>query len=336
MKQLNVLETEQAILHLKRHFEDQLALQLNLCRVSSPLFVPKHSGIQDNLSGTERAVEFKVLDIPGTTCEIVHSLAKWKRMALAQYGISMDAGLYTDMNALRPDEENLRTGIHSIYVDQWDWERVMDNGQRNLTYLKKTVRTIYSVMRSTEQFLCEVFHVEPVLSDEIHFLHAQELLARYPGKSAKEREDLVCSELGSVFLIGIGGDLDNGIPHDRRAPDYDDWSTPNEDGFLGLNGDILVWNPVIGRAFELSSMGIRVDTNALVRQLDLCGCPERKNLSWHQMLLGGGMPQTIGGGIGQSRLSMLLLGKRHIGEVQVGIWPEDVREWCLREKIVLL
>ena len=336
MKQLNVLETERAILHLKRHFEDQLALQLNLYRVSSPLFVPKNSGIQDTLSGTERPVEFKVLDIPGTACEIVHSLAKWKRMALAQYGIPAGSGLYTDMNALRPDEENLRTGMHSVYVDQWDWEHVMDARQRNLAYLKETVRTIYSVMRSTEQYLCEFFHVDPVLSSDIHFLHTQELLSRYPHTSAKEREDLVCRELGSVFLIGIGAELDNGIPHDRRAPDYDDWTTPNEDGYLGLNGDILVWNPVTERAFELSSMGIRVDREALIRQLDLCGCSERKQLSWHKMLLDGGMPQTIGGGIGQSRLSMLLLGKRHIGEVQVGIWPEDVVEWCRREGIVLL
>lgn len=333
---LSVLEVEQAILFLKRRFEDALAQELRLCRVSSPLFVSEDSGIQDNLSGTERPVSFKVLDVPGTTCEIVHSLAKWKRLALAQYGIEHGRGLYTDMNALRPDEENLRTGIHSVYVDQWDWEQVILPRQRNLGYLKETVRSIYRVMRAVEDDIFNEFGVKPDLPEEITCIHSQELLKRFPGVPAKERENLICREHGAVFLIGIGGELSDKTVHDRRAPDYDDWSTPNEEGTAGLNGDILVWNPVLERAFELSSMGIRVDRDALVRQLEISGAQDRLQLPWHRMLLNDQLPLSVGGGIGQSRMSMLLLCRRHIGEVQVSIWPKDVTAQCREQGIALL
>ncbi len=336
MKQLTVLETEQAILLLKRHFEDRLAEKLNLYRVSSPLYVPRNSGIQDDLTGVERPVSFRVKDIPDLTCEIVHSLAKWKRMALAQYGIGPDKGLYTDMNALRPDEESLRSGIHSVYVDQWDWERVITPDQRSLAFLKETVRTIYGVIRYTETAMKEAFGLEPQLPEEICFFHAEDLLQRYPGITPKQREDAVCREFKAVFLIGIGGELSDGTIHDQRAPDYDDWTTPAEDGRAGLNGDILVWNPVIECSFELSSMGIRVDKAALLRQLELKDEQQRAELSWHQMLLNDQLPLTVGGGIGQSRMSMLLLQKRHIGEVQVSVWPREVREECRREGIALL
>ncbi|MCF7953946.1 MAG: aspartate--ammonia ligase [Spirochaetales bacterium] len=335
-KELTVLETEQAILYLKRYFEDHLARALQLSRVSSPLFVEKNSGIQDNLNGIERAVSFEVKDVPGTACEIVHSLAKWKRLALAEYGIDSGRGLYTDMNALRPDEENLHTGIHSVYVDQWDWERVMEQNERNIEYLKETVRSIYRVIRSTEKVMCSAYDLDPFLPEDIHFIHTEELLKAYPDKTSKEREDLICREYGAVFLIGIGGELSHGEIHDGRAPDYDDWTTPNELGFEGLNGDILVWNPVIKRSFELSSMGIRVDREALLRQLELRNSMERAELTWHRKLLNEELPQTIGGGIGQSRLCMLILQKRHIGEVQVGIWPEDELRRCRKEGIHLL
>lgn len=335
-KELTVLETEQAILYLKRYFEDHLAQALQLSRVSSPLFVEKNSGIQDNLNGIERAVSFEVKDVPGTACEIVHSLAKWKRLALSEYGIDSGRGLYTDMNALRPDEENLHTGIHSVYVDQWDWERVMEQNERNIEYLKKTVRSIYRVIRSTEEVMCSAYDLDPFLPEDIHFIHTEELLKAYPDKTSKEREDLICREYGAVFLIGIGGELSHGKIHDGRAPDYDDWTTPNELGFEGLNGDILVWNPVIKRSFELSSMGIRVNREALLRQLELRNSMERAELKWHRKLLNEELPQTIGGGIGQSRLCMLILQKRHIGEVQVGIWPEDELRRCRKEGIHLL
>ncbi len=335
-QKLSVLDTERAILFLKRHFEDHLAEELGLHRVSSPLFVPRDSGIQDNLSGIERPVSFKVLDVPGITCEIVHSLAKWKRMALAQYGIEAGQGIYTDMNALRPDEENLRSGIHSIYVDQWDWEKVILPRERTLSYLKETVRSIYKVMKMTEEEIFGEFRVKPELPAEIRFIHSEELLERYPGKSSKERENLVCREYGAVFLIGIGGRLSDGSAHDGRAPDYDDWTTVAEDGRAGLNGDILVWNPVLERAFELSSMGIRVDREALLRQLEISRAEDRKALPWHRMLLDGKLPLSVGGGIGQSRLSMLLLCRRHIGEVQVSVWPKDVEEQCAQQEISLL
>jgi len=335
-RELSVLETEQAILFLKRYFEDHLAEALKLYRVSSPLFVEKNSGVQDNLNGVERPVSFPVKDIPGTECEIVHSLAKWKRLALAVYGIDGGEGLYTDMNALRPDEENLRTGIHSVYVDQWDWERVMSTDERNPDYLKQTVRTIYSVIRETEKAVCSRYGLEPFLPERIAFMHAEELLKQYPDMSPKEREHAACSAYGAVFLMGIGGALSDGKKHDGRAPDYDDWTTPADNGHKGLNGDILVWNPFLEQAFELSSMGIRVDREALLRQLELSGCMERAGLKWHRKLLAGELPQTVGGGIGQSRLCMLLLQKRHIGEVQVGIWPDEVIEECRNKGIHLL
>ncbi len=333
---LSILETEKGIALLKRTFEEYLSDTLNISRVSSPLFVAKNSGIQDNLNGTEKAVGFSVKDIDGKSYEIVHSLAKWKRMALARYGVEKGMGIYTDMNALRPDEESLQTGIHSIYVDQWDWEKTIDTADRDLEFLKETVKGIYKTIRKTDAKICETFGFIPFLPEEITFIHTEDLLEMYPGLSSKERENRVCKEYGAVFLIGIGGEIQNGEPHDGRAPDYDDWSTPTIEGKKGLNGDILVWNPILGRGFELSSMGIRVDREMLKKQLSLRNCPERAELPWHKMLLNGEFPESIGGGIGQSRLSMLLLRKKHIGEVQVSVWPENVRAKCEAEGIKLL
>jgi len=333
---MDLLTTEKAIHFIKRRFEDELARNLNLTRVSAPLFVDRDSGVQDNLNGLEKPVSFSVRELPGVEYQIVHSLAKWKRLALSVYGIGEREGLYTDMNAIRPDEESLRTGIHSIYVDQWDWERVMVEEERNLEYLKNSVRTIYTTIHETEKAVAAEFGLTPFLPDEIHFVHSEELLKKYPGLNRNERENAVCREHNAVFLIGIGGELSNGAIHDGRAPDYDDWTTPNSDGFKGLNGDILVWNPVLKRGYELSSMGIRVDAEAMMRQLEIRGCVERKNLSWHRKLLAGEMPQSIGGGIGQSRLCALLLQKRHIGETQSSIWPEDVLIDCEARGIRLL
>lgn len=335
-KELSLLETERAILFVKQRFQENLARSLQLYRVSSPLFLSADSGMQDNLNGREKPVSFHIREVPGTRCEIVHSLAKWKRMALAQYGIEKGHGLYTDMNALRPDEDNLRTGIHSIYVDQWDWEKVMDEKERTLDYLKQTVRTVYAAMRETEQEVCREFGMEPFLPEEISFIHSEELLDRYPEETPKERENRICAEKGAVFLIGIGGELPDGTIHDGRAPDYDDWTTPTDKGHKGLNGDILIWNPIREHAFEISSMGIRVDQKALRRQLEIRECTDRQELPWHRSLLEGHLPQTIGGGIGQSRLCMLLLRKRHIGEVQVSLWPDDEIKECAAEGIRLL
>ena len=335
-KQLTVLETERGILWLKRWFEDGLASELELARVSAPLFVSADSGVQDNLNGTERAVGFTIPEIGPQRYEIVHSLAKWKRLALARYGIPQGKGLYTDMNALRPDEGSLRTGIHSVYVDQWDWEKAISADDRSLETLKSVVRKIYKAMLDTEAKVCTEFGLVPFLKKEITFIHSEDLLAAYPKCTPKEREDQACKEHGAIFIIGIGGALPDGTIHDGRAPDYDDWSTPTTAGHKGLNGDILVWNPFIGRSFELSSMGIRVDKSALVRQLEIRGNESRLTMMWHQMLLKDQMPLSIGGGIGQSRLSMLLLHKRHIGEVQASMWPEEVARECQREEIVLL
>jgi len=333
---LGILETEEGILFLKRIFEDNLSGALNLKRVSAPLFVLSNSGVQDNLNGIEKPVSFQVRGEPGKTFEIVHSLAKWKRLALYQYGIPAGEGLWTDMNAIRPDEENLLTGIHSVYVDQWDWELVMHRDQRKLDFLKETVEKIYAAIKATEKAVCERFSLSPILPERIQFVHTEDLLQMYPGLDRGERENRICKDLGAVFLVGIGGELPDGSIHDGRAPDYDDWSTPSGQGKKGLNGDILVWNPVLQRGFELSSMGIRVDEEALVRQLKIRNCLERLEFPWHKKLLEGILPQTIGGGIGQSRLSLLLLQKRHIGEVQVGIWPEEVLKECGEKGIRLL
>lgn len=335
-RSLDVFETERAIVLIKRFFEDSLAEALNLKRVSAPLFLDSTSGMQDNLNGVERPIAFTVPGITGSRFEIVHSLAKWKRHALARYRVPIGTGIYTDMNALRPDEETLHTGIHSVYVDQWDWERAMMHEERGLDYLMDTVRRIYDVIRRTDEMLCQEFGFTPFLPETITFIHTEELLERYPDLSPKQREDRICREYGAVFVIGIGGELADGTIHDGRAPDYDDWHTATSAGRRGLNGDIMVFNPALDRGFELSSMGIRIDAATLIAQLEIRGCIERADLPWHKSLIAGELPQSIGGGIGQSRLCMLLLGKRHIGEVQVGLWPEEVTQSCERAGISLL
>ncbi|MBN2803224.1 MAG: aspartate--ammonia ligase [Deltaproteobacteria bacterium] len=321
---LSLLETEQAIYEIKTDFQQRLAEKLNLYRVTAPLFIDNSLGIQDNLNGFENPVSFKISTIPDREYEIVHSLAKWKRMALARYKIDPGLGLYTDMNALRPDEENLLTGIHSVYVDQWDWELSMHDNERNYDFLIDTVRKIYDCIRECEKQVCSDFGLRPFLPGKIEFVHSEELLERWPGLTAKEREDKACKEYGAVFITGIGGKLADGTLHDGRAPDYDDWTSPGHLGRKGLNGDILVWNPVLKRAFEVSSMGIRVNPQILVEQLKIRNCEDRLKYPWHQMLVKDELPQSIGGGIGQSRLCMLLLQKKHIGEVQAGVWPDKV------------
>ncbi|WP_297830746.1 aspartate--ammonia ligase [uncultured Rikenella sp.] len=331
---LNGNSMESAIRLLKEKFQECLSKKLGLRRVTAPLFVLSGTGINDDLNGSERAVSFPIRDMGDRRAEVVHSLAKWKRMKLAQYRIAPGYGLYTDMNAIRADEE--LDNLHSLYVDQWDWERTMRAEERNLAYLKGVVRDIYDVLREVEAATYERFpHITPVLPDEITFIQAEELLQRYPGLTPKEREREAAKEYGAVFIIGIGGRLSDGTKHDGRAPDYDDWSTVNEAGHAGLNGDIVLWNPVLEVPFELSSMGIRVDAAALKRQLEEAGCPERAGLEFHRALLDGELPLSIGGGIGQSRLCMFLLRCAHIGEVQASVWPDEMREACLRAGIEL-
>lgn len=319
------IEKQQQICFVKSYFSQQLEQMLGLVEVQAPMLSRLGDGTQDNLSGTEQAVQVKVKSLPGATFEVVHSLAKWKRKILARFDFKAGEGIYTNMKALRPDEDRL-TPIHSVYVDQWDWEKVIPEGERTSQYLKQTVRTIYSAMKKTEQAVSEKYGLKPFLAEDIHFIHSEELLQRYPDLAAKDREKAITKELGAVFLIGIGGDLSDGKPHDGRAPDYDDWTTKNSDGYHGLNGDILVWNPLLKDAFELSSMGIRVDQDTLIRQIGLTNDLERLKLEWHQSLLNGEMPQTIGGGIGQSRFVMLMLQQTHIGQVQCGIWPAEVAD----------
>lgn len=332
---LSLQETEQAIKMIKDFFESDLAAELKLRRVTAPLFVQRGTGINDDLNGVERPVSFRVKDMDEAEAEIVHSLAKWKRMMLADYEIANTYGIYTDMNALRPDEE--LDNIHSIYVDQWDWEKILLESDRNIDYLKKIVRKIYSVIKRTEYIVYEKYPViTPMLPDDITFMHAEELLERYPGMDPKERESQVAREFGAVFIIGIGHALANGEPHDGRAPDYDDWSTPTVNGYHGLNGDIIVWNPVLENALELSSMGIRVDRSALLRQLEIKGEEGRKELLFHKRLLSGEYPESVGGGIGQSRLCMYFLRKAHIGEVQASLWPGQMHDHCRKSGIQLM
>ena len=323
----SVENTEKAIKAVKDMFEDNLSAQLALLRVTAPMVVLSGTGLNDDLNGVESPVSFPVRDMDGRKAEVVHSLAKWKRMKLAQMEVPHGRGIYTDMNALRPEEE--LDNIHSIYVDQWDWEKVIGREQRNLDFLKKTVRRIYEAIKVTENKLYVEFpQIEPMLPEDIFFIHAEELLKMYPGMSPKEREDAAAKEHKAVFIIGIGGPLSDGRPHDGRSSDYDDWSTVNEDGFMGLNGDLLLWNPVLQCAFEVSSMGIRVDQEALRRQLALRGEERKAGLLYHRMLLSGGLPLTVGGGIGQSRLCMFLLRKAHIGEIQSSLWPDEMRRIC--------
>ncbi len=324
---LTPTQTEQGIKLIKEFFQVNLSTALRLRRVTAPLFVLRGLGINDDLNGVERPVTFPIKDMGEQIAEVVHSLAKWKRLMLGEYGIEPGYGLYTDMNAIRGDEE--LDNIHSLYVDQWDWERTITAADRNLDFLKKIVRDIYSAILRTEYLVHETYpNVKSFLPEEIHFIHSEELRQMYPDKTPKEREDAICKKYGAVFIMGIGGKLGDGEVHDGRAPDYDDWSTPNSDGFKGLNGDILVWYPILGRALELSSMGIRVDKEALLRQLQLTGKEDRKNLYFHKKLLNDEMPLSIGGGIGQSRLCMVLLQKAHVGEIQASIWPEDMRKEC--------
>lgn len=332
---MNLKETELAIKRVKDFFLSSLSTELRLRRVTAPLFVLRGLGINDDLNGVERAVNFPIKDMNEATAEVVHSLAKWKRLTLAEYNIEPGFGIITDMNAIRADEE--MDNIHSMYVDQWDWERTMLAEQRNIAFLKKIVNKIYSAILRTEFYICETYpQLKHFLPEEIHFIHSEELLQMYPDMTDKEREDAICKKYGAVFIMGIGGKLSNGKEHDLRAPDYDDWSTPNEDGFLGLNGDLLIWYPTLNRSIELSSMGIRVDKAALQRQLEIQGKEERKELYFHKRLLSDTLPLSIGGGIGQSRLCMVLLHKAHIGEVQASIWPEDMRQACKEHGMPLI
>lgn len=332
---LDVNQTEQAIKQIKDFFQLNLSSELRLRRVTAPLFVKQGTGINDDLNGIERPVSFPMKDLGDNVAEIVHSLAKWKRMALADLEIKEGFGLYTDMNAIRPDEE--LTNIHSLYVDQWDWERVITKEDRNLDFLKYVVRKIYASMLRTEYFISENYlEIEPELPEEITFIHAEDLARKYPDLTSFERENEEAKKYGAIFVIGIGGEMPNGQIHDGRAPDYDDWSTPTIDGYKGLNGDIVVWNKVLQRSFELSSMGIRVDKQALIDQLKIRGMESRKELMWHKMLLNDELPLTVGGGIGQSRLCMYFLRKAHIGEIQSSIWPDEMIEKCKVNGIHLL
>lgn len=329
---LDLKQTEKAIKLIKDFFQENLAAELRLRRVTAPLFVLKGTGINDDLNGIERPVTFAVKEMNDAKAEVVHSLAKWKRMMLAQLGLPVGYGIYTDMNAIRADEE--LTNIHSLYVDQWDWEKVMTAQQRNLDFLKKTVRQIYSVLLRTEFLVYENYpSIKPMLPEEITFVHAQDLAEKYPALTPKEREYEVVKEYGAVFIIGIGGDFPNAEKHDGRAPDYDDWTTPNSEGTKGLNGDIMIWNPVLQQPFEISSMGIRVDKQALLLQLEIAGAMDRKELMFHKRLLNDELPLSIGGGIGQSRLCMYFLRKAHIGEVQSSLWPEEMIKQCEEHNI---
>jgi aspartate--ammonia ligase len=333
---LGVRETERGIKYIKDFFQDHLAAALNLQRVSAPLFLRKGSGVNDDLNGIETKAAFRVKDDGYCEAECLFSLAKWKRMVLADYGFAPGEGLYTDMNAIRPDEECL-DNLHSVYVDQWDWERVIDEQERNLDFLKQIVRTIYGVLRETEAAVDQRYsHIEPILPKEIAFIHSEELQRRWPDVGPRERENRITKELGAVFVIGIGGELADGTIHDGRAPDYDDWITPTGNGCRGLNGDILLWYPLLNRACEISSMGIRVSAETLVQQLEIRGALNRREFEWHGRLLAGELPLSVGGGIGQSRLCMFFLRKLHVGEVHASVWPQWMIDKCKAAGVTLL
>ena len=324
--ELNLHDTQAAIKTVKDFFQQTLAEQLNLLRVTAPLFVTPESGLNDNLNGVERPVSFGVLEQDDRIIEVVHSLAKWKRYALKQYGFAMGEGLYTDMNAIRRDETT--DNIHSIYVDQWDWEKIIAKEDRTVETLKDTVRRIYKTLKKTEKYMAIRYdYIEEILPKDIFFITTQELEDLYPGLSSKEKEYRITKDKGAVFLMQIGDKISTGEPHDGRAPDYDDWS---------LNGDILVYYPVLDIALELSSMGIRVDETALLRQLDAAGCPDRAKLPFQKAILEQQLPYTIGGGIGQSRICMFFLRKAHIGEIQVSVWPDEIREEAKTHGVCLL
>jgi len=332
---LDLDRTEKAIKLIKDQFQLQLSSELRLKRVTAPLIVMKGTGLNDDLNGVERPVGFPIKALADERAEVVHSLAKWKRYMLGELEIPVGQGLYTDMNALRPDEDF--TNIHSLYVDQWDWEKTITKEERSLDTLKRTVKQIYAALKRTEYILQEYYPaIEPQLPEEISFIHAEELMEQYPELSPKERETKVAKEFGAVFIIGIGSELADGEPHDGRAPDYDDWSTSTLNGYKGLNGDIILWNPILEIAFEISSMGVRVDEETLENQLSIRGEESRKSLMFHKKLLAGELPYSIGGGIGQSRLCMFLLKKAHIGEVQSSIWPDELRQKCKDSDIFIL
>ena len=322
------IQSQRQISKVKQIFSTQLEEKLGLVEVQAPILAKVGDGIQDNLSGHEKAVSVKVKSLPeqDQDYEVVHSLAKWKRKTLGDYRFQVGEGIYTHMKALRPDEEKL-SPIHSVYVDQWDWEKVIcASSERSLDYLKATVETLYSAIKESEAQVDALYDLKPFLPETITFVHAQQLVEQYPELTSKERERAVTKEFGAVFLIGIGGVLSHGEIHDVRAPDYDDWSTATCDKYAGLNGDILVWNPVLEDSFEISSMGIRVNPEALTKQLEITGDQDRLAFDWHKDLLDAKLPQTIGGGIGQSRLAMLLLQKQHIGQVQVGVWDKQLKQ----------
>ena len=332
---LDLKQTELAIKQIKETFQLNLSSSLRLRRVTAPLFVLQGTGLNDDLNGYENAVSFPIQDMNGAIAEVVHSLAKWKRVTLADYSITHGYGIYTDMNAIRAHEE--LDNLHSLYVDQWDWERVITEEERTANFLRSIVRDIYSAILHTEFTLSECYpQLKPSLPENITFIHSEELRQKYPDLSPKEREEAITKAHGAVFIIGIGKELGDGKPHDNRAPDYDDYSTPNEDGYYGLNGDLMIWSDVLGKAMELSSMGIRVDQEALLRQLKETRKEERKELYFHRRMLEGSLPLSIGGGIGQSRLCMLLLKKAHIGEIQSSIWPDEMRKQCKAMNIPII
>lgn len=332
---LDLKQTEQAIKLVKDAFEQNLSGELRLRRVTAPLFVLKGMGINDDLNGSENKVSFKIKDMENQEAEVVNSLAKWKRLALADYNIAEGYGIYTDMNAIRPDEE--LDNLHSLYVDQWDWEQAISTDSRNIEYLKKSVEKIYEVLKRIE-FLVFAYYPEitPILPDLITFIHSEELLKLYPNLTPQDRETEFVKKHKAVFVIGIGGELANGKKHDGRAPDYDDWSTSTLNGYKGLNGDILLWHPLLEMSFEISSMGIRVDKNALLKQLHMAGAENRKDLYFHKRLLNDELPLSMGGGIGQSRLCMFFLRKVHVGEIQSAIWPADMVKTCKENGILLV
>jgi len=332
---LDRLETESAIEIIKYHFPKILGNKLNLSKISSPLAIIDGTGINDDLNGIERPVNFPIKNQQDKKAVVVHSLAKWKRWQLKELEIPVGKGILTDMRALRPDEDY--SPIHSLYVDQWDWEKHILPGERNLIFLKQTVKQIYAALRETELLIFEEFKdITPILPEEITFIQTEDLMNQYPDLTPKEREQKVAEQYGAVFLISIGGKLSNGEAHDGRAPDYDDWSTPTDEGYFGINGDILLWNPVLEQSFEISSMGVRVDAAALAHQLKITHTEQRKELLFHKNLLEGKLTESIGGGIGQSRVCMFLLRKTHIGEVQAGIWPDEIVHSCKQSGINLM
>ncbi|MBR1940082.1 MAG: aspartate--ammonia ligase [Bacteroidaceae bacterium] len=332
---LGLKQTEQGIKQIKDFFQVNLSTELRLRRVTAPLFVLQGTGLNDDLNGVERAVSFPIKDMGGARAEVVHSLAKWKRVTLAEYKIEPGYGIYTDMNAIRADEE--LDNLHSLYVDQWDWERVITPEDRNVDFLKRTVCRIYAAMLRTEYMVYELYpQMKPCLPPTIHFIHAEELRQLYPHLEPKGREDAITEKFGAVFIIGIGCPLGDGKKHDGRAPDYDDYTSEGLNGLPGLNGDLMLWNPVLGHSMELSSMGIRVNPEVMLKQLKEAGQEERLKYYFHKRLMEGSLPLTIGGGIGQSRLCMYYLRKAHIGEIQASIWPEEMREECEKVNIHLI